>query len=80
MPQYMKPCTEYIIMNTEWLLEAALVFTQTHCRLPWPMDNMVLTSLMLKCFHTILKEIDEDDDKAAEEENAKPTKEYGIKE
>lgn len=81
MPKYMEPVTDYIIMNTEWMLEAVLGYTQSVCRTPWPMDNLVLTTLMLKCFHVCLKELDQEIEGETDEERAnRQIKEYNLKE
>ena len=44
MPEYMKPSSDYIIMNTEWMLEATLSFVMKNCKFPWTMDECVLTN------------------------------------
>jgi len=68
-------------MNTEWMLEAVLVFLQSSCKMPWPMDNLVLTSGFLKCYHTILMELVEEDSKEEDDDKKKAgnVKEYGPK-
>jgi len=40
MPPYMLECSDYMIMNCEWLLEAVLVYAQTKCKFPWTQKEL----------------------------------------
>lgn len=80
MPEFMRPSSDYIIMNTEWMLEATLGFVIKNSKFPWTMDESVLTNQMLKVFDVTLKELVEEEDFDDEMKNKKEKKEWGVKE